>query len=96
MLYALLESIRENPSPIVDWAYPISYVEKHLHETPVSIAYGDGIGPEIMDATLAILSNAGAKFKPQTIDIGEKVYHHGFASGISPDGWQSLRRPRYS
>lgn len=94
MLYALRESIRENPSPIVDWAYPVSDAEKHLHETPVTIAYGDGIGPKIMDATLAILSNAGAKFKPQTIDIGEKVYHHGFASGISPDGWQSLRETK--
>jgi isocitrate dehydrogenase len=94
MLYALRETISDNPSPIVDWAYPIPGEEKHTQETPVTIAYGDGIGPEIMDATLNILSNAGAKFKPQTIEIGEKVYHHGFASGISPDGWQSLRETR--
>ncbi len=54
--------------------------------TPITIAYGDGIGPEIMDATLNILAEAGAQFSPQTIEVGEKVYHRGFVSGIGPDG----------
>ena len=91
MLYALRETISKNPSPIVDWAYPVPGEEKQAHQVPITVSHGDGIGPEIMDATLNILSNAGAKLKPQTIEIGEKVYHRGFASGIGPDGWQSLR-----
>ena len=30
-------------------------------KTPITVAYGDGIGPEIMDATLHILKAAGAR-----------------------------------
>ena len=29
--------------------------------TPITVAHGDGIGPEIMDATLQILKEAGAR-----------------------------------
>ena len=28
---------------------------------PITVAYGDGIGPEIMDATLSILKEAGGR-----------------------------------
>ena len=31
--------------------------------TPITVAHGDGIGPEIMDATLRIILAAGAKLK---------------------------------
>ena len=91
MLYALREPISENPSPVVDWAYHFPHAEEQAVETPITVAYGDGIGPEIMAATLDILTKAGAKLKPQVIEVGEKIYQHGFVSGISPDGWKSLR-----
>src|SRR5215813_4016398 len=58
---------------------------------PITVAYGDGIGPEIMDATLFILKEAGAKLEIQRIDIGEKVYLAGNSSGIEPSSWDSLR-----
>jgi isocitrate dehydrogenase len=75
----------------VDWM-PASQLKPIQSEAiPITVAYGDGIGPEIMTATLDILSAAGAKLKPQVIEIGEKVYNRGFVSGIGPDGWQSLR-----
>ncbi len=32
-------------------------------KTKITVAYGDGIGPEIMKATLAILDAAGAKLE---------------------------------
>ena len=60
----------------------------------VTIAHGDGIGPEIMAATLEILSAAGARITPETIDIGEKVYRAGHTSGIAQDSWDSLRRTK--
>ena len=62
--------------------------------TPITIAYGDGIGPEIMDATLRILDAAGAQIAPERIEIGEKVYLGGVAEGIEPSAWESLRRTR--
>ena len=58
---------------------------------PITVAYGDGIGPEIMEATLFILKEAGAKLAIQRIEIGEKVYLAGNTSGIEPSSWDSLR-----
>src|SRR5574341_1095729 len=58
---------------------------------PITVAYGDGIGPEIMEATLFILKEAGAKLEIQRIEIGEKVYLAGNTSGIEPSSWDSLR-----
>lgn len=53
----------------------------------ISIAYGDGIGPEIMEATLNILKEAHARIKIETIDIGEDLYRQGYTSGIPPQAW---------
>lgn len=38
----------------------------------ITIAKGDGIGPEIMDATLAIIMAAGAQIQIEEIEVGEK------------------------
>jgi len=62
--------------------------------TPITVAYGDGIGPEIMEATLRILEAAGANLDVDIIEIGEKVYLNGNASGIHEDAWESLRRTK--
>ena len=58
--------------------------------TRITIAKGDGIGPEIMDATLHILLAAGAEIQIDEIEIGEKVYLSGNSSGISPEAWDSI------
>lgn len=60
----------------------------------VTIAKGDGIGPEIMDATLGILYAAGARIETDEIVIGEKVYLSGNSSGIAPGDWDTIRRNR--
>lgn len=64
------------------------------NKTPVTIAYGDGIGPEIMDATLRILDTAGAAIEPEVITIGESLFQKGIASGIEESAWESLRRTK--
>ena len=56
-------------------------------KTPITIAYGDGIGPEIMAATLKILLAAKADIETEVIEIGEKVYLEGFTSGIPDNAW---------
>jgi isocitrate dehydrogenase len=61
-------------------------------KTPITVAYGDGIGPEIMTATLQILEAAGAGLEIETIEIGEKVYLRGNTAGIEPSSWDSLLR----
>lgn len=61
---------------------------------PVVVAKGDGIGPEIMDATLFILKEAGCSLDYQFIDVGEKVYLAGNKAGIDPKAWDLLREIR--
>lgn len=60
--------------------------------TRITIAKGDGIGPEIMDATLSILKAAGANIEIDEIEIGEKVYLSGNTSGIDKSSWDIIRR----
>lgn len=61
---------------------------------PVTIARGDGIGPEIMAATLQVLDAAGARLQIEEIEIGEKVYLRGTPGGMDASAWDSLRRTR--
>ncbi len=55
----------------------------------ITVAKGDGIGPEIMDATLRIILAAGADLQIDEIEVGEKVYLSGNTSGISEEAWES-------
>jgi isocitrate dehydrogenase len=63
-------------------------------KTPITVAHGDGIGPEIMSASLDIIQAAGAELAIETIEIGEKVYLRGNSAGIDPEAWESLRRTK--
>jgi len=63
--------------------------------TPITIARGDGIGPEIMDATLEILEAAKARLDYEEITIGKAVYESGQSpSGITDESWESLLKTR--
>lgn len=58
----------------------------------ITVAKGDGIGPEIMDATLDIILAAGAQIKIEEIEVGEKVYLAGNTSGIAKEAWDVIRK----
>ena len=60
----------------------------------ITLAYGDGIGPEIMAASLHIIENAGAQIDVERIEIGEKIYLQGHSSGILSEAWESLLRTK--
>jgi isocitrate dehydrogenase len=60
--------------------------------TRITVAKGDGIGPEIMDATLKIIQAAGAEIEIDEIEVGEKVYLSGNTSGIANESWDIIRR----
>jgi isocitrate dehydrogenase len=66
-----------------------------MSTTTITVARGDGIGPEIMDATLEILEAAGAPLKYDFIEIGEAVYRKGITSGIPADAWDVLRANKW-
>ena len=60
--------------------------------TRITVAKGDGIGPEIMDATLEIIIAAGAKIEIDEIEVGEKVYLSGNTAGIASESWDIIRK----
>ncbi len=60
----------------------------------ITVAYGDGIGPEIMDATLRILAEAKAQLNINTIEVGKAYYEKGVSTGIPPAAWDTLRRTK--
>ena len=73
---------------------PVSSFLSPAVPVPITVTYGDGIGPEIMTATLRILQAAGALLDIDTIDVGEKVYLSGNTSGIPPEAWDSLQHSK--
>lgn len=66
--------------------------KKTAQAVKVAVAHGDGIGPEIMKATLRILEAAGANIEPEVIELGERVYLSGNTAGIAPQTWEVINR----
>lgn len=60
----------------------------------ITVADGDGIGPEIMRATLYMLEHAGAELEIERVEIGERLYLSGHPTGIEERAWESLRRTK--
>lgn len=61
---------------------------------PICVAEGDGIGPEIMAATLHILKSAKVPLDIKKVEIGEKVYLQGESAGIAPETWDVIRNTK--
>ena len=59
----------------------------------VTIARGDGIGPEIMDVVLSVMDKV-VSLSIEEIEIGEKVYAKGGSVGIEESAWKSLHRTK--
>ncbi len=60
--------------------------------TPITLAYGDGIGPEIMQAVRRILEAAKAQVHFDVVEIGKKAFLEGFTSGIPDSAWEIIKR----
>jgi isocitrate dehydrogenase len=64
-----------------------------ISSTPrITVAHGDGIGPEIMKATLDVLRAAGAQFEVDEVKVGEAAYLSGVKNGIPPEAWEIIKR----
>jgi len=70
--------------------FRLPYVQQNPHHSRAR----DGIGPEIMAATLHILEASGAALEIETIEIGEKVYLRGNTAGIDPSAWTPCAAPK--
>lgn len=63
---------------------------------PIAVAAGDGIGPEIMAATLEILQHAGADLDIKEVEIGEKYICAASPQASIPPPGRRLERPKPS
>eukprot|EP00162_Nutomonas_longa_P012989 comp21359_c0_seq1/m.46005 comp21359_c0_seq1/g.46005 ORF comp21359_c0_seq1/g.46005 comp21359_c0_seq1/m.46005 type:complete len:492 (+) comp21359_c0_seq1:246-1721(+) len=57
----------------------------------VAVAHGDGIGPEIMKATLRILNASAAPISAIPVEMGKEVYEKGVSSGVSDEAWKIIK-----
>lgn len=67
-----------------------TYLPARLPARTIPVAAGDGIGPEIMDATLAILRAADPALRFRPVTVGLKAYESGLMAGIGEDTWQAI------
>jgi isocitrate dehydrogenase len=56
----------------------------------ISVAKGDGIGPEIMDAVLSIFDAAQVPLQYEFIEMGKSIYDKGFSTGMTPEAKESV------
>ncbi len=81
-----------NVQPKLDDVARLARSFDHPAGTAVAVAYGNGIGPEIMSASLTVLEAAGADLDIVPIEVGERIYRSGVTSGITSESWDRLRR----
>jgi isocitrate dehydrogenase len=53
------------------------------NKTPIAVAKGDGIGPEIMDAALRIFEAAKVPLEYRFIDMGKSIFDKGESTGMT-------------
>lgn len=58
----------------------------------ISVAKGDGIGPEIMDAVLRIFDAAKVNLDYEFIEMGKTYFEQGFGTGMTPAAKESVER----
>lgn len=56
----------------------------------ISVAKGDGIGPEIMDAVLSIFNAAGVDLSYEFVEMGKDIFMQGHSTGMTPAAKESI------
>lgn len=61
-----------------------------MNKVKISVAKGDGIGPEIMDAVLRIFEATEVPLEFDFVDMGKGVYDQGYTTGMTKEAKQSI------
>lgn len=56
----------------------------------IAVAKGDGIGPEIMDATLKIFNAAKVPLEYEIVEMGKWVFDKGYSNGMTPEAQKTI------
>jgi isocitrate dehydrogenase len=65
-----------------------------VQKTKVTALPGDGIGPEVMSATMRVLEAAGAPIEWEVAEAGAEVFKKGLATGVPRETLESITRNR--
>jgi len=65
-----------------------------LKKITVAVAKGDGIGPEIMDATIKVLEAANVPLNFKYVEMGKDYYLKGFSNGMTPTAKETVESTR--
>lgn len=65
---------------------------KIMKKIKISVAKGDGIGPEIMDAVTSIFDAVHAPLEYEYIDMGKSIYDQGHSTGMTDEAKASVER----
>lgn len=60
----------------------------------VTLIKGDGIGPEVIDATVKIVDATGVKIEWEVCEAGAKIFKQGLATGIPQETIDSILRTK--
>ena len=60
----------------------------------LTVAYGDGVGPEIMEAALNVMREADVMLSIDTIEVGQRIYDMESPSALLPSYWEKLHRTK--
>lgn len=63
-----------------------------MNESHITVAFGDGIGPELMHATLRVMKEAAAELSIETIEVGKMAYRIGNLGGVYESGLETIAR----
>lgn len=61
-----------------------------MSNVKIAVAKGDGIGPEIMDAVLAVFSAAKVPLEYDFVAMGKGVYDQGYTTGMTDEAKKSV------
>src|ERR1700675_4269660 len=60
----------------------------------ITVLPGDGIGPEVVDAALAIITATGAAVEFEKCEAGARAFQKGIVTGIPKETIESIERTR--
>ncbi len=60
--------------------------------TRIAVAKGDGIGPGIMEAVIAIFNAAKVPLEYEYVEMGKWVFDKGYSNGMTPEAQEAIEK----
>ena len=76
------------------WVQYLTFAIQHktMSKLEISVAKGDGIGPEIMDAVLDVFRAANVPLAYSFVDMGKSIYDAGHSTGMTDEAKMNVEK----